>query len=119
MIFSGESFVASYRTTASLVSKLTCACRTPACFFKTDWIFSAHAAQSILGIFTFKTALFASVTTTGAFDCVPRSIADERLGKAAVTKTTPVANYKTTLFHLATGLVAQVEPSSQAAFGFR
>jgi hypothetical protein len=80
---------------------------------------TAHAAQSMLGIFTFKTAMFASVTTTGAFDCVPRSIADESPGKAAVTKTTPVANHKTTLFHLATGLVAQAEPSSQLAFGLR
>jgi purine nucleoside permease len=32
-----------------------------------------------------------------------------------MTKTTPVANHKTTLFHLAMGLVAQAEPSSQAA----
>src|SRR2546428_12699456 len=34
-------------------------------------------------------------------------------------KTKLVATHKITLFHLATGLVAQAEPSSQAAFGFR
>lgn len=92
---------------------------TPACLRSFVWMLTAHAAQSMLGIFTFKTALFPSATTTGAFDCVPRSIADERLGKAAMTNTTPVAIHRTNLFHLETGLVAQSEPSAQAVFGLR
>src|SRR5947209_11309192 len=57
-IFSGETLVASYCTTACLVAKLTCALITAACFFKMDSMLSAHAVQSIAGIRILNVARF-------------------------------------------------------------
>src|SRR5579885_1646394 len=124
MSFCGEILVASYCTVAVLVSKLTRALCTPGCLRSMAWMLTAHAAQSMLGILTCKTATFVRTTADGTQQALPfggpaRSSAEERLGNAAAATTKAVANHSTTLLHLATGSVAQAESSSQAAFGLR